>query len=75
VFIAVNRCQEESAVADLAPARPRGVGFEAQAVRRQSAHEKALTVARYQPPASARYAAVDGAAREADAFRVKRPRP
>ena len=37
--------------------------------------EKALAVARYQGQRLARYAAVVGAAREADAFRVKRPRP
>ena len=37
--------------------------------------EKALAVARYQGQRLARYAAVVGAAREADAFRVKRPGP
>jgi NAD(P)H dehydrogenase (quinone) len=37
--------------------------------------EKALAVARYQGQRLARYAAVVAAAREADAFRVKRPRP
>jgi NAD(P)H dehydrogenase (quinone) len=37
--------------------------------------ERALAVARYQGQRLARYAAVVAAAREADAFRVKRPRP
>ena len=37
--------------------------------------EKTLAVARYQGQRLARYAAVVAAAREADAFRVKRPRP
>ncbi len=37
--------------------------------------ENALAVARYQGQRLARYAAVVAAAREADAFRVKRPRP
>ena len=37
--------------------------------------EKALAVARYQGQRLARYAAVVGAARDADAFRVRRPRP
>ena len=37
--------------------------------------EKALAVARYQGQRLARYAQIVGAAREADAFRVKRPRP
>ena len=37
--------------------------------------EKALAVARYQGQRLARYAAVVAAAHEADAFRVKRPRP
>jgi len=37
--------------------------------------DKALAVARYQGQRLARYAQVVGAAREADAFRVKRPRP
>jgi NAD(P)H dehydrogenase (quinone) len=37
--------------------------------------EKALAVARYQGQRLARYAAVVAAAREADAFHVKRPRP
>jgi NAD(P)H dehydrogenase (quinone) len=37
--------------------------------------ESALAVARYQGQRLARYAAVVAAAREADAFRVKRPRP
>ncbi|MGH3038583.1 MAG: hypothetical protein ACRDLZ_04135 [Gaiellaceae bacterium] len=37
--------------------------------------ERAIAVARYQGQRLARYAAVVAAAREADAFRVKRPRP
>jgi NAD(P)H dehydrogenase (quinone) len=37
--------------------------------------ENALAVARYQGQRLAHYAAVVSAAREADAFRVKRPRP
>ncbi|MGH3014222.1 MAG: hypothetical protein ACRDNN_04675, partial [Gaiellaceae bacterium] len=37
--------------------------------------ETALAVARYQGQRLARYAAVVAAAREADAFRVQRPRP
>ena len=37
--------------------------------------EKALAVARYQGRRLARYAAVLAPAREADVFRVKRPRP
>jgi NAD(P)H dehydrogenase (quinone) len=37
--------------------------------------EEALAVARYQGQRLARYASVLGAARETDAFRVKRPRP
>jgi hypothetical protein len=37
--------------------------------------ERAIAVARYQGHRLARYAAVVAAAREADAFRVKRPRP
>ena len=37
--------------------------------------DKALAVAHYQGQRLARYAAVVAAAREADAFRVKRPRP
>jgi NAD(P)H dehydrogenase (quinone) len=37
--------------------------------------ERALAVARYQGQRLARYAAVVGAAREADAFRVRHPRP
>jgi NAD(P)H dehydrogenase (quinone) len=37
--------------------------------------ENALAVARYQGQRLSRYAAVVAAAREADAFRVKRPRP
>src|ERR687897_2888980 len=37
--------------------------------------ERTLAVARYQGQRLARYAAVVAAAREADAFRVKRPRP
>ena len=37
--------------------------------------EKTLEVARYQGQRLARYAAVVADAREADAFRVKRPRP
>ena len=43
--------------------------------RSRGPDEKALAVARYQGQRLARYAAVVAAAREADAFRVKRPRP
>jgi NAD(P)H dehydrogenase (quinone) len=37
--------------------------------------ERTVAVARYQGQRLARYAAVVATAREADAFRVKRPRP
>lgn len=43
--------------------------------RAEGPDEKALAVARYQGQRLARYAAIVAAAREADAFRVKRPRP
>ena len=43
--------------------------------RVEGSDEKTLAVARYQGQRLARYAAVVAAAREEDAFRVKRPRP